>query len=366
MDAYNASEPFHLYLQTYFKKNKQFGSKDRRFYKDCCYGYFRFKRAFETLSTEDTIIAALWLQNIQQEELKPILDSKSELKSQLDHFTSTDILSTYKQCGTEIPLTELTQWFLKPAPVFAIVNPGKETKAMNLLKQSQISFVKNETGYQFQQNTNLNSFIEKNLLRIMDKGSQLSVSNLPLKSGDKIWDCCSGAGGKSLFITQFYQDIILHCSDVRPSIVKNLTERFISSSLPQPVTSAINLELDNDCIEFNGNKISQPFFDVIICDVPCTGSGTWRRNPESYFYFNPDSVTEYSNRQKKIAENAWKYLKPGGLMLYITCSVFPEENENNAQRIAAELGGTIKESSMIGGPEYEADYLFRAVIQKKK
>jgi 16S rRNA (cytosine967-C5)-methyltransferase len=103
---------------------------------------------------------------------------------------------------------------------------------------------------------------------------------------------------------------------------------------------------------------------MVVCDVPCSGSGTWRRTPENLSEFNTKQIEEYARLQRKIVGNSLPFLKPGGTLVYITCSVFSAENRVNAEIIAAENGLKLKESGVIGGLKLNADYLYRAVLKK--
>jgi 16S rRNA (cytosine967-C5)-methyltransferase len=105
-------------------------------------------------------------------------------------------------------------------------------------------------------------------------------------------------------------------------------------------------------------------FDGIICDVPCTGSGTWARTPESCYFFKTDSIAEYAQRQAAILRNAGTYLKENGKIIYITCSVFRAENEEVIESIAAEGALQIKSAELINGLSIGADALFAAELRR--
>jgi 16S rRNA (cytosine967-C5)-methyltransferase len=104
-------------------------------------------------------------------------------------------------------------------------------------------------------------------------------------------------------------------------------------------------------------------FNGIICDVPCTGSGTWSRTPESSYFFNADSVAVYSKRQEAILTTAADYIGKGGRIIYITCSVFRAENEDVIEKVAASKGLQIVSSVLINGAPIGADALFAAELR---
>jgi 16S rRNA (cytosine967-C5)-methyltransferase len=105
-------------------------------------------------------------------------------------------------------------------------------------------------------------------------------------------------------------------------------------------------------------------FDGIICDVPCTGSGTWARTPENCYFFDPATVSMYAARQKAILSNAVSYLKEDGRIIYITCSVFRAENEDVVENVADSCGMQVISYGLINGASIGADALFAAELRK--
>ncbi|MFN2440108.1 MAG: Fmu (Sun) domain-containing protein, partial [Chitinophagaceae bacterium] len=103
-------------------------------------------------------------------------------------------------------------------------------------------------------------------------------------------------------------------------------------------------------------------FDLIICDAPCTGSGTWSRTPEQLYFFKEEKIEYYAGLQKKIAVNAIKALKKGGHLLYITCSVFKKENENIVEYLQQNTSLQLKSMRYFKGYDKQADTLFTALF----
>jgi 16S rRNA (cytosine967-C5)-methyltransferase len=96
--------------------------------------------------------------------------------------------------------------------------------------------------------------------------------------------------------------------------------------------------------------------------VPCTGSGTWARTPESCYFFHAASVADYARRQEAILRNACAYLKEDGRIIYITCSVFRAENEDVIEAVAAQGHMKIISAGLINGLPSGADALFAAEL----
>ena len=149
------------------------------------------------------------------------------------------------------------------------------------------------------------------LLKLAIDDLQLAESNPSIT----VWDCCSGSGGKSIMAYDLNSKIQLTVSDKRKSILQNLRNRFSTAGIKSYNSYVVNL------LSGNNEHVNQKF-DLILADVPCTGSGTWPRTPEQLYYFDQSEIKKYSDRQKQIIKNAMSSLKPGGYLLYITCSVF--------------------------------------------
>ena len=168
-------------------------------------------------------------------------------------------------------------------------------------------------------------------------------------------------GGKSLLLKDIEPLIDITATDTRSSVLNNLKERFRTYSHILPKTHKLNAASEQLLKE----KLKDQLFDNIICDVPCTGSGTWARTPEQMYYFKQERLEELSALQKQIAENAATYLKQGGLMYYITCSVFEEENEKVVQHITASTNLKLERAELINGVSKKADSMFVAVLRKE-
>ena len=105
-------------------------------------------------------------------------------------------------------------------------------------------------------------------------------------------------------------------------------------------------------------------FSIILADLPCTGSGTWSRTPEQLFYFDPQKIREYATLQRKILSNVIDQLEPGGHLLYITCSVFKKENEEQVDFMKEKFLLQEEKSELIKGYDKKADTMFAALLRK--
>ena len=153
------------------------------------------------------------------------------------------------------------------------------------------------------------------------------------------------------------QKIELTVSDIRETILKNLHQRFKSAGI-------INYESFVTDLSLADNKTIKKDFDLIICDAPCSGSGTWGRTPEQLVYFKRSTLQNYVDSQKKILSNAIPHLKRAGLLVYITCSVFEAENEGVVNFITESLNGKLLDMQLLKGYQQQSDSMFVAVFKK--
>ncbi|HEY2721190.1 MAG TPA: Fmu (Sun) domain-containing protein, partial [Chitinophagaceae bacterium] len=172
------------------------------------------------------------------------------------------------------------------------------------------------------------------------------------------WDSCAGSGGKSLLLYDIDPSVNITVSDIRKSILTNLGNRFAEAGIRK--YRSYFMDISQPGMKFRDNK-----FDLVICDAPCTGSGTWSRTPEQLHYFDQTKIETYSSLQKKISSNIVPYLKENGFLVYITCSVFKKENEEVTQHIASETGLNLLDSKMLKGYEKKADTMFISLFRKQ-
>ncbi len=196
---------------------------------------------------------------------------------------------------------------------------------------------------------------------VQDASSQKTGTFFHPEKNEQWWDCCSGAGGKSLLLKDLLPSVKLTVSDKRQSILHNLKERFklYGHKLPEEQVADVS-----DKVALS-KTLKGHVFDHIICDVPCSGSGTWARTPEQLYYFEEDFIDRFSRLQKQIASNALSYLKPGGRLIYITCSVFKAENEQMVNHLLEHNDLILQEQFLINGISNRADSMFISILRKE-
>ena len=161
----------------------------------------------------------------------------------------------------------------------------------------------------------------KGLVEIQDEGSQVAALLAGAKAGEQVLDLCAGGGGKTLALaaaTDNRGQIYATDSDQRRlapihARLERAGVRNVQVRTPRGRTDAVG-DLDG--------KI-----DLVLVDAPCTGTGTWRRNPDSKWRVRPGSLAARQNEQAAVLDRAADLVRPGGRIAYITCSILPEEND---------------------------------------
>ena len=153
----------------------------------------------------------------------------------------------------------------------------------------------------------------RGFIEIQDLGSQLVLACAPITPGGRWLDACAGAGGKTLQLARMLGDAgHVDATDIRPDILDELDDR------------AKRARLDNITI------VREPTgtYDGVLVDAPCSGSGTWRRQPHLKWYVKPASITSFTKTQLEILAANAPRVKPGGLLIYATCSLSHHENRD--------------------------------------
>jgi 16S rRNA (cytosine967-C5)-methyltransferase len=165
----------------------------------------------------------------------------------------------------------------------------------------------------------------KGLVEIQDEGSQLTALLAGARAGEQVLDLCAGAGGKTLALAAQMANagqIYAHDSDGRRlNLALARLERagVRNVQLRQPRGSQdVLADLEQRC-------------DLVFVDAPCTGSGTWRRNPDAKWRIRPGALAERVKDQIEILAKAARYVRKGGRIAYVTCSLFCEENEDQTE-----------------------------------
>ena len=386
LSFYKGEEPclsgrqaFSSFLKKYFAQHKKFGSKDRKHVSNLCYCYFRLGQAAMDLSIEERILTALFLCSSESNEilenLKPEWNEKASLslneKLSSLNYPLSSVFPWKEELSDGIDYEKFCESYFIQPDLFLRIRPGHAERVLLKLNDAAVD-------YEFISPFTIrlpNSFkadkyfeLDKDVV-VQDYNSQQISGFIPVRRGqpDCVWDCCSGSGGKSIMAYDLNPGIELSVSDVRESILSNLKKRFERAGIRKFNSVLLDISNKNSQQSIINNQQS-----IIIADVPCTGSGTWGRTPEELFYFNKIKIDEYAAIQKKIISNVIRHLKPGGHLLYITCSVFKKENEEVVNYLKEKFpvrpghpGGHLQiiKMELLKGYEMKADTMFAALLQ---
>lgn len=174
---------------------------------------------------------------------------------------------------------------------------------------------------------------------VQDLAAQQAIKMLPLSHGLRVLDACAAPGGKTSHMLEHYNlDMNILDVDERrlQRVHENLARLKLSKEHHQNNSDYQIQSLTADASDLAAWYDGKPF-DVIMADVPCTAAGIVRRHPDIKWLRRPDDVNTISALQRRIVEALWTTLKPGGHLLYITCSIFPEEGELQAEYLEKHL-----------------------------
>ncbi|HEY0263801.1 MAG TPA: transcription antitermination factor NusB [Granulicella sp.] len=166
----------------------------------------------------------------------------------------------------------------------------------------------------------------------IDPGSrlvaELSAAAMPAQ-GSRIWDACAAPGGKTLCLAYRLPTAEILATDVSPRRLEQMQRRMERTSFAE----RIRCEVADASASQNA-----PGFDLILCDAPCSGTGTLARNPEIRHHLRAGDLARQADRQRALLQHALRQLAPGGRLVYSTCSLEPEENERVVDAVLRDAG----------------------------
>ncbi len=367
LQQYDGSIPFSSWLKNYFKQHKKFGSKDRKLVGDLCYSYFRLGKAFIQKSIEEQLLTAQFLCHPDSEFIKQLKPEWSaNLTGSIDEklkFLNADahlIFPFADELSNEIDSVRFPRSHFIQPDLFLRIRPGKKETVLQKLNEKAIQFEVQGDCIRLPNMTKIDEVAELDKeVVVQDLNSQkvldvfLPAANCLLPTFS-IWDCCAASGGKTILLHDYFPKVHLTVSDIRDSILHNLRNRFKRAGIHQYKSFIADISSPS----FSSKKK----FDVVICDAPCSGSGTWSRTPEQLAFFKKDKINYYVDLQKRIVLNASKSVKEGGYFLYITCSVFKQENEDVVRHLLQQTTMKLESQQYFEGYSDKADTLFTALF----
>ncbi len=264
------------------------------------------------------------------------------------------------------------------APVDIRINPLKTTRdevqkrlAAESIKSAPLPHAPEGLRIEGRPNLAATQAFKDGLFEIQDEGSQLLAALVQAKPGEQVVDFCAGAGGKTLAIAGQMKNKgrIIAC-DVLELRLKRAQERFRRAGVHNIETRVLETERD-PWIKRHKEK-----FDRVLIDAPCTGVGVWRRNPDARWRQLGPGLDTLLPLQQEILQSAARLVKPGGRLVYATCSLLPQENSQQIEKfLSSEIGaqftpvacGLEGEASLQLTPaRHGTDGFFGAVLVRKE
>lgn len=179
------------------------------------------------------------------------------------------------------------------------------------------------------------------LIEVQDEGSQLIALASDPKPGEKILDLCAGAGGKSLALAAAEPSAVILATDTNRTRLSKLAPR------AERAGAQIEVRLLNPNEELNQLSDWTGKADVVLVDAPCSGSGTWRRNPEGRWRLTPARLDRVVALQSRLLDLAAELVRPGGRIVYAVCSLLSREGAGQIQDFLSRRSSWIAEETPI-------------------
>ena len=359
LESYTGELPLAHFLKNYYKQHPILGSRDRKLLSAVAYSWYRCAKGVSvTGDLEEKIKACLLICN---NELPRALQSADDAIGVSDiPFDLNSLFPSANELSSGITKDDWLRSMLTQPNLFIRVLKDKG-KLISLLNGQKIPFTFiNDNCLSLPNGAKVDTLLPADAYVVQDASSQETGTFFQPKKNEYWYDCCAGAGGKSLLLKDIEPGVRITVSDKRETVIYNLKQRFKTYNYHEPIAHITDVTNREQLAKSLGSKQ----FDNIICDAPCSGSGTWARTPEQLYFFDPETIQKFSVLQKQIAVNVASYLRTGGHLIYITCSVFKQENENVVSSIISETGLQLQQSQLINGFNKHADSMYIAVLEK--
>lgn len=385
---FNEDEYADKVIQKLLKRDKRWGSRDRGFVAETTYDIVRWKRLYAEIAEvkepfdRDNLwrMFAVWatLKGIKLPDWKYFENTPTrKIKGRFDELSKNRVFrESIPDWIDAIGVEELGEekWTQeiaiqnKQADVILRVNTLKTSKEklQNLLFDQDIDteFIK---GYpsalklKKRANVFVTDAFKKGFFEVQDASSQLVAEMLDVKPGMKVVDTCCGAGGKTLHIASLMENkgqII--AMDIYESKLKKLKIRARRNGVHNVDMRVID---STKPIKKLHNKA-----DRVLIDAPCSGLGVLRRNPDAKWKLEPEFLDQIRGVQQEVLQQYSKMVKPGGKLVYATCSVLPSENSNQIDKFLTTESGKdfifVKDRKVFSH-ESGYDGFYMALLEKK-
>lgn len=353
--------PLDLYINHYFRDHKSLGSKDRGFIAENVYAMVRWQGLLDYLAKKPlswenrhkTYINLDWNE----------IQNNQEIPLHIRVSFPISLFQLIEKAYGEKRAVELCLISNSPAPTFVRANALKTTRDA-LLEQWKEAYEVSATsqspyGIIFHKKINFFGLPEfkAGMFEVQDEGSQLLAMMIQAKPGDHVLDYCSGSGGKTLaFAPQMEQKGQIYLHDIRRFALQEARKRLKRAGIQNAqIILPDSLQL---------NKIKKKM-DWVLVDAPCTGTGTLRRSPDMKWKFDEDTLVRLTGQQRMIFERALSFMKPDGRIVYGTCSILNEENQQQIDHFIRTYGLAVEGKIFQSWPSFGGMDGFFGVVLKR-
>jgi len=386
---FNEGEYADKVIQSLLKRDKRWGSRDRSFVAETTYDIVRWKRLYAEIAEvkapydRDNLwrMFAVWatLKGIRLPDWKYFVNTPTrKIKGRFDELSKIrKFRESIPDWIDEVGIAELGEdtWTKEiamqneQAEVILRVNTLKTNKKdLQLKLQSEdieTEFL-NNYPYALKLKERANVFkteaFKDGWFEVQDASSQLVADFLDVQPGMKVVDTCAGAGGKTLHIAALMQNkgqVI--AMDIYESKLKKLKTRAKRNGVH-----------NFDMRVINSTKPIKKLYDKadrVLIDAPCSGLGVLRRNPDAKWKLEPEFLDSIRVTQQEVLQQYSKMVKPGGKLVYATCSVLPSENQKQVDKFLTSESGkdfTFVKDKKILAHKSGFDGFYMALLEKKK
>lgn len=323
-------------IEESLRARRNLGSRDRRLYRELLYTLLRHLPWLENLQGEELAgrLAALCAETPATRAFKAELSAPEGLEALPREKLLPEWLRD--ECPEAFE-PEVLKALLGRAPLWLRLQGADPEIGFGLL---------NEAGFHAERSPLLpralrlpgdtdvtrSEAYEQGRVEVQDLGSQLLLEACAIAPGGKWFDACAGAGGKTLQLSGMLGGAgRIDAHDVRPAALRELAERAQRAGIP--VGKQAPAKPDSTRFFAPLRLMNQPegLYDGVLVDAPCSGSGTWRRSPHLKWCSTPESVAKVAGLQQSLLQRYSRVVKPGGLLLFATCSICRSENEANVK-----------------------------------
>jgi len=297
--------------------------------------------------SEAVAVRALWAG--LPPSLQPLLQARAELSG----WTAADLLGF---CDRHA---------LRPPVGLRVLQPGQLAALAAELQEAGFSVAGRSPSLAVRGSRGVYELAayRQGVCEIQDRASQEIGDAVGVRPGQIVWDCCAGAGGKSLQLAAVMggRGEVL-ATDLYDNKLQDLRKRAARANL----TNIRTVVWDGLTLpDFGDAATAQGGFDRVLVDAPCSGSGTWRRNVDGRLRFETGPIANLAQVQQQLLALAAKAVRPGGQLVYATCSWLPQENEAVVAAFsAAHPRWRLLRQSLHGSPTADADTTFTGIVER--